>query len=84
MHTIRVSEKAGKDGALLLRIPLDKPDAEYDVILIVHPKADSADSSTPAERGWPTGYFDSTYGSIDDDTFFRHPQGELPKPVDLD
>lgn len=82
MHTIRVSERTGKDGALLLRIPLDKPDAEYDVILIVQPKATSA--TTPPDPGWPPGYFDSTYGSIDDDTFFRHPQGELPKSVDLD
>jgi hypothetical protein len=33
---------------------------------------------------WPPGYFDNTYGSIDDDTFFRHPQGELPTAVELD
>jgi hypothetical protein len=35
------------------------------------------------DEDWPPGYFDLA-GSIDDETFIRHPQGELPKPVELD
>ena len=34
------------------------------------------------QLGWPPGYFDLA-GSIDDDTFVRPPQGELPKPLDM-
>jgi hypothetical protein len=81
MQTIRVLEKTGKDGMLSLRIPLGKPDAEYDVLVVVQP---TAAATTPEERGWPPGYFEKTFGSIADDTFVRPPQGELPRPADFD
>lgn len=80
MQTIRALEKTGKDGMLSLRIPLGKPETEYEVLVVVQPKATA---TTPDERGWPPGYFDLA-GSIDDETFLRPPQGELPKPVELD
>jgi len=80
MQTIRVLEKTGKDGMLSLRIALDKPEAEYEVLVIVQPRMAT---TSLEQRGWPPGYFDLA-GSIDDDTFCRHPQGELPKPVELD
>ncbi len=83
MQTIHVVEKTGKDGMLLLRIPLGKPEAEYDVVLVVQPKEPPTATPTPEERGWPPGYFDLA-GSIDDETFVRHPQGELPKPIDFE
>jgi hypothetical protein len=80
MQTIRVLEKTGKDGTLSLRIPLGKPEVEYEVLVVVQP---SSVATTPEERGWPPGYFDLA-GSIDDETFVRPPQGELPKPVEWD
>ena len=83
MQTIRVSEKTRKDGTLLLRIPLGKPEAEFEVVVVVQPKEGSTAPLTPEERGWPPGYFDLA-GSITDPTFERPPQGELPKPVDLE
>lgn len=67
MQTIRVMEKTGKDGTLSLRIPLGKPDAEYEVLVVVQPRTTA---TTPEERGWPPGYFDLA-GSIDDETFER-------------
>ncbi len=82
MQTIRVLEKTGKDGTLLLRIPLGKPEAEFEVVVVVQP-TESEKTWTAEERGWPAGYFDLA-GSITDETFVRHPQGELPKPVDLE
>src|SRR5206468_1512548 len=78
MQTIRVQEKTGRDGTLSLRIPQGQPEAEFDVLVVVQPK-DTA--STAGHGGWPPGYFDKTFGSIDDDTFVRPPQGELPKLV---
>jgi hypothetical protein len=81
MQTIRVLEKTGKDGMLSLRIPLGHPDAEYEVLVVVQPRTAA---TSPAEGGWPPGYFEKTFGSINDDTFVRPPQGELPRPVDLD
>jgi len=83
MQTIRVLEKTDKHGTLQLRIPLGKPDMEYDIVLVVQPKEASDKPKSPEELGWPPGYFDLA-GSIDDETFTRPPQGEMPKPVDLD
>jgi hypothetical protein len=81
METIRVLEKTGKDGALNLRIPLDKPETNFEVVVIVQPCAPT--SATAAERGWPPGYFDLA-GAITDETFVRQPLGEMPKPIDLE
>jgi hypothetical protein len=82
MKTIRVLEKTGKDGTLLLRIPLGMPEAEFEVVVVVQP-VEPAASARPEERGWPSGYFDLA-GSITDETFVRQPQGELPKAIDLE
>jgi hypothetical protein len=84
MQTIRVLEKTDKDGTLRLNIPLGKPEAEYEVVLVIQPKSPPLKAATPEELGWPPGYFESTFGSIEDETFVRPPQGELPKPVDLE
>ena len=84
MKTIRLSQKTGNDGSLSLVVPLDQPDREYEMVIVFQPIETTAPAQTPEERGWPPGYFEKTYGSIDDETFFRHPQGELPKPVEFD
>jgi hypothetical protein len=50
---------------LSLRIPLGRPDTEFDVVVVVQPKSTAAAQLAP-------GYFD-LLGSIDDDTFVVHP-----------
>jgi hypothetical protein len=82
MQTLRVSQRAGKDGVLHVSVPMGTPDADYDVVLVVQPKETKA-AATPEDLGWPPGYFD-VVGSIDDPTFVRPPQGEFPKPVEFD
>ena len=64
MQTIRVLEKTGKDGMLSLRIPLGKPEAEYEVLVVVQPRTTA---TTPEEPGWPPGYFEKTFGSSGDE-----------------
>ncbi len=71
MKTIQLVEKTDKDGALSLRIPLGKPEVEWEVVVVVQPKSPSL---TVDDRGWPAGYFERTFGSIDDETFVRPPQ----------
>ncbi len=75
MQTIRAHEKTGKDGALSLRIPLGRPEVEYDIVVILQSKEPTGESN---ERDWPPGYFEQTFGSINDETFVRQPQGEMP------
>jgi hypothetical protein len=84
MRTVRISEKADKDGMLHLRIAVGQPDAEFEAVIVLQPKAEPVVARTPEELGWPPGYFESTAGSITDETFVRPPQGEMPKPIDLD
>lgn len=87
MQTVRASEKTGADGVLHLRVPVGQPNAEFEAVIVLQPKAaphSTSATGTPEERGWPPGYFERTFGSIDDETFERAPQGELPTPVDFD
>ena len=66
MKTIQLVEKTDKDGALSLRIVLGEPEVACDVVVVVQPKVLS---STRDERGWPAGYFERTFGAIEDETF---------------
>jgi hypothetical protein len=80
VQTIRLQEKTGKDGTLSLRIPLGMPDAEYDVVVVLQPMG----VTTPQDRGWPPGYFDKTFGSIDDESFVCPPQGKYVRSAEMD
>jgi hypothetical protein len=74
MTTVVLRTTSGPDGKLHLEVPVGQPDTEFEVEVRVRPKATA--------RDWSPGYFE-LFGSIDDETFIRHPQGELPPPVDL-
>ena len=82
MQTVRVTERTGKDGVLHVSIPLGTPDADFEVLLVVQPKGTEPSPATPDQHGWSPGYFDLA-GSIEDETFVRPPQGELPKPAEM-
>ena len=45
MHTVRVVTKTEAGGSLSLRIPLGRPEADYEVLVIVQPMA--APGQTP-------------------------------------
>jgi hypothetical protein len=76
MSTIVLQSKSGPDSKLHLEIPVDQPDTEFDVEIVVRPK-------TPENRGWPPGYFD-LFGSIDDETFMLHPQPPMPPSLEIE
>jgi hypothetical protein len=40
--------------------------------------------TTPQDRGWPPGYFDKTFGSIDDESFVCPPQGKYVRSAEMD
>ncbi len=70
--SIVIRSRSGADGKLHLEIPVDQPDAEFEVEVVVRPK--------PVSGGWPPGDA-AVFGSIDDDTFTVHPQPPLPPAV---
>jgi len=83
MKTLQLTERTGTDGILNVRVPLGTPDAAFDVIVVVQPRPESTNESAEA-LGWPPGYFENTFGSIDDETFVRPDQGVLPPPVEFE
>jgi hypothetical protein len=83
MQTIHIRSKAGDDGVLHLRIPVGTPHAEYQVVVVMQPEVIDP-PKTPEELGWPPGFFEETAGSIQDETFKRHDQGEFEKRLDFE
>jgi hypothetical protein len=58
------------------------PFIPFEVVLVVQPKMTEPSPGANDQAGWSSDYFDLA-GSIDDETFIRPPQGELPKPVEM-
>jgi hypothetical protein len=75
-----------ENGVVVLSEGVRLPEGQE--VTVLAPLAPAVDLSeiggTPEDRGWPPGYFEKTFGSITDETFVRPPQGDLPKPVDLE
>ena len=46
MQTIQISERTGSDGTLNLRVPVGRPDTEFDVV-VVQPRAAASGAPTP-------------------------------------
>ena len=58
-RSLQIESLVGKDGVLLVRVPLAPSDADTDVIITIQPK--------PAHHSCPPGYFEQTYGCMADD-----------------
>jgi hypothetical protein len=82
MKTIETTQTAGPDKLLHLTIPVEEANRPYRMVIVLVPEAEPA---LPAkDRGWPPGYWESVYGSIQDETFIRHPQGEYEKRLEFE
>ncbi len=75
MACIVMQSRSGPDGKLHLEVPVDRPDAEFEVEVVVRPKT--------AARTLPPRYFD-LIGSVDDETLIVHPQPPLPPPMEIE
>lgn len=76
MSSIVIQSRSGPDSKLHLEVPVDRPDTDFEVEVVVRPK-------TLEAKGWPPGYFE-LFGSIDDETFVRPPQPPLPPAVEIE
>ena len=85
MRVIQLTARAGADGRLRFDVPDADAGTEYEVAVVLQtrPSANGR-TPTPEERGWPPGYFESTFGSITDETFERPPQPPLTPVEALD
>lgn len=76
MQTVTLTARAGSDGVLHLEVPVGMPNTDLEVVVVVHPRA--------PHPGWPPDFFDRVFGSIDDPSFVRHPQGEYEEREPLE
>ena len=76
MNSILLHSRSGPDCKLHLEVPVDRPDTEFEVEVMVREK-------TPEGKGWPPGYSD-LFGSIDDETLIVHPQPPMPPALEFE
>ena len=57
MEAIRLNGRIDQDGVLKLEIPVNMPDTDVEVMVIVQPRE---------KRKWHEGYFERTAGSLAD------------------
>ncbi|MBI3822511.1 MAG: hypothetical protein HY289_07510 [Planctomycetes bacterium] len=82
MKTIETTQTAGADKLLHLTIPVDEANRPYRMVIVLVPESEL--QTNCAENGWPAGYFGRTYGSIQDESFVRQPQGDYPERLELE
>ena len=56
MQTLHVQSQSGSDGVLHLDIPVETPNADYDIVIVLNPRS-AASTPTAEDRGWPSGFF---------------------------
>jgi hypothetical protein len=74
MHSITLKSHIGQDGLLKVHLP-DMQNTDIEVVIVYQT------SSPKAVEVHPLAQF---YGCIQDDSFFRHPQGEQPERESLE
>lgn len=81
MKTIETTQTAGPDKLLHFTIPVDEANRPYRMVIVLVPEEVPAPSE---KKGWPPGFNESTYGSIQDESFMRHPQGEYERRLEFE
>jgi hypothetical protein len=75
MQTLRVQTRSDADRILHLDIPVEVPNATYDVVVVLQPRPEVSAPTAPEERGWPPGFFEATAGAWKGD--FVRDQGQF-------
>lgn len=75
MNHVVLHSRSGPDKKLHLEVPVDQPNAEFEVVMQIRSK--------PLVRTLPPDYF-NLLGSVDDETLTTHPQPKLPPPVEME
>ena len=80
MISVKTNAHVGPDGTLRVEVPTPLRGTDVEVMLVVQPVSAREPlpltASTPEDLGWPTGFFERTFGSLRDDPVERLPQGE--------
>ena len=83
MKTIEITQQAGEDKLLTVTVPVETANQRYRMVIVVVPEENS-DRPESKPSAWPPGFIESTYGSIQDESFIRQPQGEYEQRLELE
>lgn len=67
METIRVLSRSNGEGIIHLDVPVGMKDTELEITLTISPARSG--------KGYPSGFFDRTYGSCQDDPIVIDEEG---------
>jgi hypothetical protein len=83
MQSIIFNSQTGKDGILHLDIPLGLTDTELKVTVTVEPITPDSDTETPQGKGWQSGFFEETFGSLKDNPLMIDSEGVFEDEEEL-
>ena len=77
MKSIQLKSNVGKDGILRLQIPINIPEQEIELIIVMQPVNKQIKKQYPTvEKGWPDSFFTDVVGTWSGD-LVRPPQGDF-------
>jgi hypothetical protein len=85
MKTIETRAHIGADGMLHLNLPVDLPESEVEVLVVLQPLPENGHAQNGAKsqsegeattRGWPPGFFEQVVGGWQGEMLMRPDQGE--------
>lgn len=79
MYRVKTRSRVERDGVVNLHLTTPLPVGEVDVDVSIAPVSDPDE----AEKAW-NAWVDEVFGSIDDPTFVRPPQGQFETRESLD
>lgn len=81
MQSVKVQSHVGQDGILRLELPLDVVNTDVELLIVFQPILPDHPSS--GALGWPSDFFEETFGSFKDEPLERLPQGEFEIRTEL-
>ena len=83
MQTFHKLEDAGPDRLIHLTIPVDEPNRQYQVTIVVEPTSGAGENGASRATTWPPGFLDEIYGCLSDIELDRGDQGEYEQREEL-
>jgi hypothetical protein len=82
MQSITLHAQVKPDGVLSVQLPDELKN--QNVVITIQTIANNPDRKLGVDLGWPEGFFAQTAGALaEDDSFFRHPQGDYEQREEL-
>jgi hypothetical protein len=81
MQTLHTTARADEEGVLHIKLPVGSSGTEFDVVVVVQPRASESHHRNPEDLGWPPHFFEQTAGAWLGDSV--RDQGEFEKRDEL-